>query len=226
MTRYFDQVRMIVWKDLLLELRTRERLSAMGAFAVLSAVLFSFSIDSALVRPQDVGAGLVWMTIVFGGLLGVGRTFHLEEEDRAMLGILTSPTPKDAVFLGKTIANFVLLFAASLIVLGVFALFFSLDLGPRPGWVVAVVALGSVGFVALGTLFAGITAGTTMGETLLPILVFPLLLPMVIYGAGAMSRLMAARPLDEVEGNIRMLGAFAVMALTAGAVLFRFVVED
>ncbi len=228
MSPYLSQVRVIAWKDLLLELRTRERLAAMGAFAVLAAVLFNFSIDTALVRPQDVAAGLIWMTIVFGGLLGVGRTFHVEGQDGAMQGVLTSPTPKDAVFLGmgKTLANFALLFLVSLLVLAVFVLFFSLELGPSPLMLVFVIGLGALGFVALGTLFSAVSSGTTMGETLLPILIFPLLLPMVIYGAGATARLMAARPLSEVDGNIRMLGAFAVMAVAAGAMLFRFVVED
>ena len=226
MSLYWSRVGIIVWKDLVLELRTRERLAAMGAFAVLSAVLFSFSIDTTLTRPQDVAAGLIWMTLVFGGLLGVGRTFHLEEQDGAMLGVLTSPTPKDAVYLGKTLANFALLFLVSLLVLAVFLLFFSLDLGPSPALLVLVLGLGSLGFVALGTLFAAVSTGTSMGETLLPILIFPLLLPMVIYGVGATARLMMGRPLAEVEGNIRMLGAFALMAVAAGAVLFRFVVED
>jgi heme exporter protein B len=220
---YIDQIRAIVWKDLLLELRTRERIAAMGAFAVLAAVLFAFAIDTSVVRPQDVAAGLIWMTMVFGGLLGVGRTFHLEAQDGAMLGLLTSPAPKDAVFLGKTLANFALLFMISLLVLGVFTLFFSVELGPSPLVLVFVLALGALGFVALGTLFAAVSS---MGETLLPILIFPLLLPMVIYGAGATSRLMAARPVAEVEGNVRMLGAFAVMAVAVGAMLFRFVVED
>ncbi len=226
MSLYLSQIAVIVWKDLLLELRTRERIAAMGAFAVLAAVLFNFSLDTTRVRPQDVAAGLVWMTIVFGGLLGVGRTFHLESQDGALQGLLTSPAPKDAVFLGKTLANFALLFAVSLLVLGVFMLFFSIELGPSPSVLVLVLGLGALGFVALGTLFAAVSSGTTMGETLLPILIFPLLLPMVIYGVGATARLMAARPLAEVEGNVRMLGAFAVMALAAGAMLFRYVVED
>jgi heme exporter protein B len=198
----------------------------MGAFAVLAAVLFNFAIDRTAVRPQDIGAGLIWMTIVFGGLLGIGRTFHLEAQDGALQGVLMSPTPKDAVFLGKTLANFALLYIVAVLVLGVFMLFFGLELGPSPAVLVLVLGLGSLGFVALGTLFAAVSAGTRMGETLLPILVFPLLLPMVIYGAGATGRLMAGRPLAEVEGNIRMLGAFALMALAAGAMLFRFVVED
>ena len=226
MSAYIGQIRTIVWKDLLLELRTRERLVSMGAFAVLAAVLFNYSIDRTVVRPQDIGAGLIWMTIVFGGLLGVGRTFHLESEDGAFRGVLMSPVPKDAVFLGKTLSNFVLLYLVSLLVVGVFMLFFGMELGTSPAVLALVLALGALGFVALGTLFAAISAGTRLGETLLPILLFPVLLPMIVFGAGATGRLLAGRPVAEVAGNIRMLAAFALMAVAAGAVLFRFVVED
>ncbi len=226
MRAYLRQLSAVVWKDALLELRTRERVASMGAFAVLAAVLFNYSIDTTLVRPQDVAAGLVWMTIVFGGLLGIGRTFHLEAQDDALQGVLMSPAPKDAIFLGKTLANFVLLFLVSLLVLGVFTIFFDLDLGSNPGGLVLALGLGALGFVSLGTLFAAVTAGTRMGETLLPILVFPLLVPMVIYGVGATSRLLADRPMVEIAGNLRMLAAFALAALAMGAVLFRFVVED
>lgn len=226
MSLYLRQIRVIVWKDLLLELRTRERIASMGAFAVLAGVLFNYSIDTTRVRPQDVAAGLVWMTIVFGGLLGVGRTFYLEAQDAAMQGVLMSPAPKDAIFLGKAISNFALLYVVSLLVLFVFMLFFGLEAGSS--WLALVLALGlgALGFVALGTLFAAVSTGTRMGETLLPILVFPLLVPMVIYGVGATGRLLAGRPVAEVAANLRMLGAFALMALAAGAVLFRFVVED
>lgn len=226
MSTYLRQLGAIVAKDLLLELRSRDRISSMGAFAVLAAVLFHFSLDTATTRPQDVAAGLIWMTLIFGGLLGVGRTFHIESQDGAMQGLLTSPAHKDAVFLGKTLANFALLFVVSLLVLGVFTLFFRLELGANVGWLVLVLGLGSLGFVALGTLFAAVSSGTSMGETLLPILVFPLLVPMVVYGAGTTGRLIAARPFSEVEGNVKLLGAFALAALAAGAVLFRYVVEE
>ena len=226
MSAYLGQIRAIVWKDLLLELRTRERVVAMGAFAVLAAVLFNYSIDRTVVRPQDISAGLIWMTIVFGGLLGVGRTFHLEAEDGAFQGVLMSPVPKDAVFLGKTLSNFVLLYAVSLLVVAVFMLFFGMELGTSPTMLGLALALGTLGFVALGTLFAAVSAGTRMGETLLPILIFPLLVPMIVFGAGATERLLSGRPVYEVAGNIRMLAAFALTAVAAGAVLFRFVVED
>lgn len=223
---YLSQIYALLWKDLLLELRTRERVAAMGAFAVLAGVLFNYSIDTTAVRPQDMAAGLIWMTVVFGGLLGVGRTFHLEAQEGAIQGVLTSPAPKDAVFLGKTIANFLLLFVVALLILGVFALFFGLELGNSPGMLVFTLALGALGFVAVSTLFSAVSSGTHMGETLLPILVFPLLVPMVIYGVTATSRLLAGRPPAEVAGNLRMLAAFALVAVFVGAGLFRYVVEE
>lgn len=226
MSLYLRQVRVIVWKDLLLELRTRERLVAMGAFAVLAGVLFDYTLDTTRVQPEDVAAGLIWMTLLFGGLLGIGRTFHLEGQDAALQGVLMSPAPKDAVFLGKTLANFVLLYAIAVLVLGVFTFLFGLEPGGSVWMLLAALALGALGFVALGTLFAAVSSGTRMGETLLPILVFPLLLPMVIWGGVATGRLLDGRPVAEVAASLRLLGAFALVALATGAVLFRFVVED
>jgi len=223
---YLRQVGVVLWKDVVLEVRTRERIGAMGAFAVLVGILFNYAFDPSLVRPQDVASGLIWMTIVFGGLLGVGRTFQLEAEDGAFSGVLLSPAPRDAIFLGKVAANFVLVFIVALLVLGVFGLFFRLDYGGHPFVLVLLLALGVLGFVALGTLFAAVSWGTTVGETLLPVLLFPLLVPMVIYGVSATGRLLAGRPIAEVAGNIRMRAAFAILSVAVGAVLFRFVVEE
>jgi heme exporter protein B len=224
--RYLRQLRAIVWKDFLVEVRTRERALAMASFVILVGVLFNYGLDRAVVRPQDIAAGLVWMTIVFSGLLGVGRTFQLEAEDGAFSGVLMSPIPKDALFLGKVTSNFLLVLTTTLLVLGTFGLFFSLDFGGRSLLIAGVVALGALGFVALATLFAALSSATAMGETLLPVLVFPLLLPMISFGASATHRLMVGRPFVEVAGNVRILGAFTLIALLAGAVLFRYVVEE
>lgn len=223
---YLRQLRAVVRKDLLVELRTRDRLVTMGAFAVLVGVLFNYSIDQALVSPQDMAAGLIWMTLIFAGVMGVGRTFGLEAEDGAFQGVLLSPVPRDALYLGKVAANFILVYAVVLLVLGTFGLFFQLEYGSHPLALLAVLALGSLGFVALATLFGAVSSGTALGESLLPILLFPLLVPMVVYGASATGRLLAGRPVSEVEGNLRMLAAFAVLATGLGAGLFRFVVED
>jgi heme exporter protein B len=223
---YVRQVAAVIRKDLTIELRTRQRLGTMGGFAVLVGVLFNYAFDPALVRAQDIASGLIWMTLVFAGVLGVGRTFQLEAEDGAFHGVLLTPIPRDALYLGKVAANAVLVGLVVLLVLATFGLFFGLDYGNHPGALLLVLVLGALGFVALATLFGAVASGTALGETLLPILIFPLLVPMVIYGVSASGRLLAGRPLVEVEGNIRMLAAFAVLALAVGAALFRFVVEE
>ena len=223
---YARQLLAIVWKDLVVEVRTRERISAMGGFTVLVGVLFNFAIDPTVVEPQAIASALIWMTIIFGGMLGLGRTFHLEEEEEAFQGLLLSPVPRDAIYLGKVLANFVLLSAVAGLVFGVFALFFGLSFGDHAVALAGVVLLGILGFVAVGTLFSAISARTSMGDTLLPILVFPLLIPIIIYGVTATSRLLQGLPVSEVDGNLRMLGAFAVAAVGVGAGLFRFVVEE
>ena len=226
MRSYVDLVWAIARKDLLIEFRTRERLTSMGAFAVLIGVLFNFSIDTAVVRPQDIAGALIWLTIIFGGMLGMGRTFRLEEEDGALAGILQSPIPLDALYLGKVLGNFVLLSVMAALVFVVFGAFFSLTFSGNPITLVAVVALGVLGFVSLTTLFSAMATRSSMGESLLPVLVFPLLVPVVVYGTTATYRLFAGRPIVEISGNLRMLAAFAIIFTVAGAGLFRFVIEE
>jgi heme exporter protein B len=226
MRSYVGLVWTIARKDLLVELRTRERLTSMGAFAVLIGVLFNFSIDTAVVRPQDIAAALIWLTIIFGGMLGMGRTFRLEEEDGALAGILQSPIPLDALYLGKVLGNFVLLSVMAALVFVVFGAFFSLRFSGNPIILVGIVAFGVLGFVSLTTLFSAMATRSSMGESLLPVLVFPLLVPVVVYGTTATDRLFAGRPVAEVSGNLRMLAAFAIIFTIVCAWLFRFVIEE
>jgi len=226
MRNYLSKINAILWKDLVVEFRTRERFITMAAFAVLAAILFNYSLDWISVSPEDIAGGLIWMTIVFAGLLGIGSTFHLEAQDGAFHGILMSPVPKDAIFLAKTLSNFILIYLMALLVVAVFALFFGLEIGRNLGMLAVVIGLGVLAFVALGTLFTAVSTGTRMGNMLLPVLVFPLLVPVVIYGTSATSQLLAGRSLAQTEGSMRMLAAFALMACFVGSSLFRFVVED
>lgn len=226
MSSYLRQMMAVVRKDLVQELRTRQRVATMGGFAVLVAVLFNFAIDPTVVRIQEIAAGLLWMTLIFAGVTGVGRTFQLEAEDGALQGVLLTPIPRDALYLGKVIANTVLVGTVTLLTLAVFGLFFQLDFGSHPLALALVLLLGVIGFVALATLFGAVSSATRLGDTLLPILLFPLLLPVIIFGVGATGRLLLDRPLVEVEGQIRMLGAFGLAAMAVGAALFRFVVEE
>ncbi|HAT17972.1 MAG TPA: hypothetical protein DCS76_09280 [Gemmatimonadetes bacterium] len=226
MRTYIGLVWAIARKDLLVEFRTLERLIAMGAFVVLIGILFNFSIDTTVVRPQDIAAGLIWMTIIFGGMLGMGRTFSLEEQDGALTGILQSPIPLDALYLGKVLGNFVLLSVMVALVFLVFGMFFGLTFAGSLVSLVGVVASGVLGFVALTTLFSAMATRSSMGEGLLPVLIFPLLVPVIVNGTTATNRLFAGRPFAEVDGNLRMLAAFAIGSTVVCAWLFRFVIEE
>lgn len=226
MRRYLAEVRALAAKDLRIELRTRERFASMTAFVVLTALLFNYAVDWTLLSPQDLASAQIWMIIVLGGLLGLGRTFELEKEDGAMEGLLVAPVRRDALFLGKVVANCVLLAAVEVIALFTVALFYQVDFIRNGLPIAGVLSIGTVGFVALGTLFSGITAGTRMGETLLPVLLFPLLVPLVVFGSSATSTLLAGFPAATVYGSLRLLAAFAILALACGMGLFRYIVEE
>ncbi len=223
---YLRQVGVLLWKDLVVEFRTLERLSAMGAFVVLAAVLYNYAFDTGSVRLREIAGGLLWLTLLLAGLLGLARTFRIEEEDGGLRGILLAPVPRDALFLAKAGANTVLLLLVALLVLVVLAFFYGVPIPPNPLPLLGVLVLGTVGFAAVGTIFSAVSHRTTMGETLLPVLLFPLLLPVVTFGAGATDRLLAGRPAAEVAGSVRLLAAYALGSLAVGAFLFRHVVEE
>lgn len=225
MGTFVSQVLAIAGKDLRLELRSRERLTSMLVFAVLVAVVFNFALDPA-VRAGAVAGAMLWVTILFTGLLGLGRSFLLEREQDALTGLLLAPVDRSALYLGKLLANVTILAASEVVIVPVFALFFQLELGRAPGGIALIVILASIGFMALGTLFSAISGSTRMGDTLLPVLLFPLLLPVVIFAASATQRLLLGRPFAEVGGSVRMLGAFDIVFLVVCALLFGAAIEE
>lgn len=224
-TSFVRQVGVIAGKDLRLEMRSRERLVSMLTFAVLVAVVFSFALDPT-VRARSITGAMLWVTILFAGMLGLGRSFSMEREQDAISGILLAPMDRGALFLGKFIANLLLLLATEVVVFPVYALFFQVELWGRLGGLALVVLLASAGFMALGTLFSAVAASTRLGETLLPILLLPLLIPVVIFAAGATQRLLLDRPLEEVMGSVRMLLAFDLIFVVVCTLIFGAVVEE
>ena len=226
---YISLVWTVARKDLVLELRTLERLIAMGAFAVLVGVLFQFSIDTSLIRVQTIAPSLIWMTTVFAGILGLGRTYIIESENKALAGVLQSPVALDVIYLGKVVSNFILLLLVMTLILIVFSLFFNLSFPIEiKGWLslAGVFFLGVLCFVSIMTLLSAVAVNNTMGESIIPVLVFPLLVPVMIHAVTATNRIFANRPFVEIEGNLRMLSAMVLIFLMLGANLFRFAIED
>ena len=226
---YISLVWTVARKDLVLELRTLERLIAMGAFAVLIGVLFQFSIDTSLIRVQTIAPSLIWMTTVFAGILGLGRTYIIESENKALAGVLQSPVALDVIYLGKVVSNFIVLLLVMTLIVIVFSLFFNLSFPIEiKGWLslVGVFFLGVLCFVSIMTLLSAVAMNNTMGESIIPVLVFPLLVPVMIHAVTATNRIFANRPFVEIEGNLRMLSAMVLIFLMLGANLFRFAIED
>jgi heme exporter protein B len=222
---FFAQMWAVARKDLLLELRSRERVLSMATFAVLVAVVFSFALDPA-VRAREIAGAMIWVTVLFAGTLGMGRAFALEREADALTGVLVSPVDRGALFLGKWLANLAVVLVVEAVIFPVYGLFFGLPYGRSLPALVAVVVLATLGFIALGTLFGAIAAHTRLGETLLPILMLPLLIPVVIFAASATQRLLAGRPVAEISSQLRMLAAFDLVFLFVCTALFGAVLEE
>lgn len=222
---FFAQMWAVARKDLLLELRSRERVLSMATFAVLVAVVFSFALDPS-VRAREIAGAMIWVTVLFAGTLGMGRAFALEREADALTGVLVSPVDRGALFLGKWLANLAVVLVVEAVIFPVYGLFFGLPYGRALPALVAVVVLATLGFIALGTLFGAIAAHTRLGETLLPILMLPLLIPVVIFAASATQRLLAGRPVAEISSQLRMLAAFDLVFLFVCTALFGAVLEE
>ena len=217
---------LIARKDLRLEFRSGGRLLSMIAFVVLAGFLFGFALDRSQVAGRDVAAALIWLTILFAATAGAGRIFDSEEEDGAFRHLLLTPVARPAVFLGKTAANLVVIWLVTALAFVSLTAF----LGVRdPGSVAAHTAIflpGTIGLAATGTFFGRMSRHSTLGDTLLPVLTFPLLVPLIFFGATATARVFLERPWTEISGLVRLLWAFAVGAVVVGGTLFRHVTDE
>jgi heme exporter protein B len=181
----------ILWKDLVTEWRSRDRITAMLLFSLLVVVVFHFSLPGGATRQTQASApGVLWIAYVFAALLGLNRSFSQELENDALAGIALSPVDRGWVFLGKTAANWAVLGVAQAITGGAFALVFDLDLAAVAPAFALVVALGSLGLCSVGTLFAAVAVRTRFREVMLPLLLLPLLVPVLLGAVRATSGLL------------------------------------
>ena len=226
MTGFARDVLTVAGKDLRVEGRTFQRVVAMAAFALLAGVLFHYALETAAGRSRVLVSGLVWVTLLFAGVLGIGRSYQMEDENNALEGLLLTPLSPAALYLGKVLSNYLLVILVAAFTLIVMGLFFSVSFTSVPFVLYLILALGTLGFVAVGTIFSAVTARSTMGETLMPVLLFPLLVPVVIFGAGATSRILAGLPTSEVAGSLRLLSAYAIIGLVSGVLVADSAVRD
>ena len=217
------QVWTLVLKDLSLEKRSREMLSSMLIFALLVVLVFSFSFD---LRVDDVGSvapGVLWVAITFAGMLGLARSFVLERDQGCLDGLLLCPVDRSLLYLGKMISNLVFISLTELVVLPLcFALFnlsFHLLLLP-------VLFLGTVGFCAVGTIVSAMTVHARAREVMLPILLFPLVLPALIAAVKLTAGVLDGQPWGEIRNWMELLVGFDVIFVVISYLAFEYVIEE
>jgi heme exporter protein B len=220
---YWRKVWAIARKDLLIELRSRDVLSSAVVFTLLVLLVFNFALDLTGDTVRAVAPGILWVTFIFAGMLTLGRTFARERERGALQGLLLSPLDRGALFLAKLAVNLVLLALVEIIAAPAFAALYDLPL--RPGPLLLVIVLGTLGFAAVGTLFAAVAANTRAREALLPLLLFPVLVPVII---GAVKATAATVPGAASDGPplLGLLIAFDAIFLTLAYVTFEYVIEE
>ena len=215
----------MAWKDLLVERRSKETFNALLFFALALLFVFQFALDADRERLAAVLPGLLWLAFILSGMLGLGRVFLVERENDCWEGLLLAPGDKSAIYLGKLTGSLALMFVVEAIVLVLFALFFNVDLAPVLPALALVIALGTVGFAAIGTLFAAMTAQARARELLFPVLLLPVLVPVLLGTVKATEAVLLREPLADVAHWLKLLVAADVIYVVAGLLTFDFILE-
>ncbi len=226
MIPYLDAVLAVVRKDLLSEWRTREAAGSMALFSLLVVVIFGFCFETQRIDLENLAPGMLWVAFSFSGVLGLGHSFSSERVRGSLQALALAPVDRSAIFLGKMISNLLMLLFVEALTLPVFSILLHVPLlGCLPA--LAVVAfLASVGFTAVGTLLSALAASSRMREMLLPILLYPIWIPILLAAVRATGGVLAGKELADVAGWIRLIAAFDLIFVTAGLLLFDQILEE
>jgi len=217
---------LIARKDLAIEFRTRSAFLSALVFSLLGLVIFYYAWDPTAVSAADLAPGVLWVIFTFSGLLGLHRSFGVESEDHAIDGLLAAPVSREAIFLGKAMANLIFVAAVQAITVPALVVFYNLSLGGVAAPLIAIAILAAIGLVAVGTLFSAMAVNTRLAELLLPMLALPFFVPIVTAAAQATAKLLSGRPVVEASAWLKLLVAFDIVFVVACTLAYPFTVED
>jgi heme exporter protein B len=226
MTEILRDAWLIARKDLAIEFRTRSAFLSAVVFALLGIVIFFFAWDATAVSAIDLAPGVLWVIFTFSGLLGMHRSFGVEQPDRAIDGLLASPIARESIYLGKAIASLVFVIAVQAIAIPAVGLFYNLPLAAVALPLGAIALLAAIGLVAVGTLFSAMAVNTRLAELLLPMLALPFFVPIVIPAAQATAKLMSGRPVGDAVAWLKLLVAFDMVFVVACMFAYPFTLEE
>jgi heme exporter protein B len=232
--REWQRVWAVAWKDLLTERRAKAAFNATAFFAALMLLIFSFALgpDSPGFETGErslleyLSPGLLWVAVFFTGALAVGRSFQMEADSGGLEGLRLLPGDRKALCLGKILANLAVMLAMELLLLLFASVLYNLNPWPRLPALLGIAVLASLGFTCLGTFYAALTVNLRAREVLLPLLLFPMLIPVVLGAVKATALVLRGDPMGELGSWARLLGAFDLVFLTVCTLTFEYVIEE
>jgi heme exporter protein B len=222
---YLRKVFAIVAKDVATEIRTREMLSSMFVFSLLVILIFNFAFDLRAENQKTLAPGVLWVAIAFAGMLGLSRSFIMEKDRGSMEGLLLTPVDRSAIYLGKMLGNVLFIAVVEVIILPIFIVFFNLSAGDLP-LLVGVMILGTIGFAGVGTLFSAMAIHTRAREVLLPVLLFPVVIPVLLSAVKLTAAILDRLPFADVQNWFSLLVAFDLIFMALSFILFDYVLEE
>lgn len=217
-------VLVLVWKDILLELRSRDIIVSVLVFGVLVVVVFNFALNVTPQRVTELAPGILWVAFAFAAILTMNRAFVLEKEQGSLEGLLLSPVSRDAIFLGKALTSFLFMLIIEAALLPVFAAL--LDFSAFSVTLILTIILATLGFAIVGTLFSAIAVQTRSREIMLPVLFFPIILPVLIGAVEASTRAIGGETVVGVGRWLPLIAVFDALFLVICPWVFSVVVEE
>ncbi len=215
-----------VIKDIKNEIRAKELLFSMVTFSLLVIAIFNFSFPLSREMVDVTIPSFLWISFVLAGILGLSRSFNLEKENDAIKGVLLTPINPSYIYISKFISNTIFLLVLEIILIPLFVIFFNYDLWNNLKSLSFVLIGGTVGFSAVGTLFSTMAINTKLREVILPILVFPIIIPLLINVVKVTSVILRDEPIHDVWYSVKLILVFDVIFFVTGAVVYEFVLED
>ena len=221
---FLKAVSAVVWKDLQAEFRSRELFSAMLVFSLLIILIFNFALELDVKTRQSVTSGVLWATFAFAGTLGLNRSMAIEKDRGCMDGLLLAPVDRSAIYFGKVISNLAFMLIVEVIVLPVYSVLYGINLF-QPG-LLLVILLGSIGYAAVGTLLAAMSVQTRTRDILLPILLFPVVIPVILAAVKASGGYLEGLEFSEILSPLSLLIAYDIIFTAVAFMVFDNVVEE
>ncbi len=223
---FLKQVVAIVWKDILSELRTKEMLSSMLIFCLLVIVIFRIAFEPGSECLKEVIPGMLWVAFTFAGTLGLNHSMIAEQENGCMQGLLLCPIDYSAIYAGKLIGNILFILLSEIIILPLVAVLYNVSLLPALGELIVIIGLSTIGFSAVGTLLSAMAVNTRTREVLLPILLFPVVVPVLIAAVKTTTHVLQGGAWEQIALWIKLLIGYDVIFLVVSFLVFEYVVGE